>query len=172
MIIDVDKLPKDGLEVDRDFEFPSQELVEESATFLESVHAGLAVRKMDDEVWVKGRIATRLSIACSRCLSPFEFPVDSRFDVVFLPQEYQDLKEALDEGDADRLFYRDRRIDLREVVLEQLNLTFPTKPLCDESCEGICAVCGRVRRDGDCGCAVHETDGRLAALKSMMKDKS
>ena len=32
--------------------------------------------------------------------------------------------------------------DLKDVVLEQLNLTFPAKPLCVPDCEGICAVCG------------------------------
>lgn len=171
MIIDVDKIPRDGLTIDRDFEFTSQDLVEESAAFIKPVHADLAVRKMDVQVWIRGRVITRLSFACSRCLSPFDFPVDARFDLVFLPQEYQETKDSLDDGDVDQLFYRDRRIDLREVVLEQLNLTFPAKPLCSESCEGICAVCGKIRRDGDCGCAVHETDGRLDALKSMVKDK-
>jgi uncharacterized protein len=171
MIIDVDKIPRDGMTVDRDFEFTSLDLVEESATFLQPVQAGLTVRRMDEQVWIRGRVTTRLNFACSRCLSPFEFPVDARFDLVFLPQEYQGLKEELNEGDVDQLFYRDHQIDLREVVLEQLNLTFPAKPLCSESCEGICAVCGKIRRGGDCGCAVHETDRRLDALKSMMKDK-
>jgi uncharacterized protein len=171
MIIDVDRVPRDGLTIDRNFDFSSQDLVEESATFIKPVHADLIVRKMDEEVWIRGRVTTRLNISCSRCLSPFEFPVDARFDLVFLPQEFQELKEALDEGDVEQLFYRDHQIDLREVVLGQLNLTFPAKPLCSESCQGICAVCGKIRRDGDCGCAVHETDGRLDALKSMMKDK-
>jgi uncharacterized protein len=171
MIIDVDKVPKGGLTVDRDFEFPSRELVEENATFLKPVHAGLTVRKVGEEVWIKGRVTTLLNFTCGRCLASFEFPVDSRFDLVFLPQECQGPKEELDEGDVDQLFYRDRQIDLREVALEQLNLTFPAKPLCSESCQGICAVCGRIRRGGDCGCAVHETDGRLDALKSMVKDK-
>ncbi len=171
MIIDVDKIPKDGLTVDREFEFQSQDLVEESATFLKPVHASLLVRKMSEEVWIKGRVTTRLSVTCSRCAQAFEFPVDSRFDLVFLPQEYQELKESLDEGDVDQLFYRDHQIDLREVVLEQLNLTFPAKPLCAESCEGICAVCGQVRREGACGCSAAESDSRLDALKSMMKDK-
>jgi len=171
MIIDVDKVPKGGMTVNRDFEFQSQDLVEESASFIKPVHADLFIRRMTEEVWIKGRVTARLNIACSRCLAAFEFPVDSRFDVVFLPQEYQELKESLEDEDIDQLFYRDPQIDLREVVLEQLNLTFPFKPLCSENCEGICAVCGRVRRGGDCGCAVHETDGRLDALKSMMKDK-
>jgi uncharacterized protein len=171
MIIDIEKIPKGGLRVDRDFEFQSLELVEESATFLKPVRADLTVRKMDEEVWIKGRVTTRLSVSCSRCLTSFEFPVDSRFDLVFLPQEYQVGKDELEPADADQLFYSDRRIDLREVVLEQINLTFPYRLLCSDGCEGICAVCGKIRRDGGCGCAVHETDGRLEKLKSMMKDK-
>jgi uncharacterized protein len=171
MIIDIDKIPKGGLRIDRDFEFPSLELVEESATFLKPVRADLAVRKMDEEVWIKGRATTRLNVTCSRCLTAFEFPVDSRFDLVFLSQEYRSAKDELEPADVDQLFYRDRQIDLREVVLEQINLTFPYRLLCAEGCEGICAVCGKIRRDGDCGCAVHETDGRLEKLKSMMKDK-
>ena len=146
MIIDVDKIPKGGLKVSRDFEFPSLELVEESAIFLKPVRADLAIRKMGEEVWIKGRVTARLRFVCSRCLSAFEFPVDSRFDLVFLPEELHELKEELDEEDLDQLFYRDHQIDIREVVLEQLNLTFPAKPLCSESCEGICAVCGRIRR--------------------------
>ncbi len=169
MIIDVDKIPRDGMTVDRDFEFTSLDLVEESATFLQPVQAGLPVRRMDEQVWIRGRVPTRLNFACSRCLSPFEFPVDARFDLVFLPQEYQGLKEELNEGDVDQLFYRDHQIDLREVVLEQLNLTFPVKPLCSPDCEGLCAVCGRLLQGGQCGCTIKEPDPRLSRLKTLVK---
>ena len=44
MIIDVDKVPKGGLTFDRDFDFPSLDLVEENAVFLEPVHAEVTVR--------------------------------------------------------------------------------------------------------------------------------
>jgi uncharacterized protein len=82
------------------------------------------------------------------------------------------MKDELDEEDLDRLFYRSRQIDIREVILEQLNLTFPVKPLCAETCQGICAVCGQIRQDGNCGCLVKESDARLEKLKNFMKDKS
>lgn len=172
MIINIDRLPKDGLKLARNFDFPSFDLVEEEAVFLQPVHAELTVKKVGDEVLVKGRIMTCLSFVCSRCLTPFEFPIDSKFDLVFLPEDVHEMKDELDEEDLDRLFYRIRQIDIREVILEQLNLTFPLKPLCAETCQGICAVCGQIRHDGNCGCLVKESDARLEKLKIFVKDKS
>jgi len=171
MLIDIDKITKDGLKVSRDFDFQSLELVEENAVFLKPVHADLTLTRVDEEVWIKGRVTTRLSFVCSRCLTPFEFPVDSKFDLVYLPEEMHEIKDELDEEDIDQLFYQNRQIDVRMVILEQLNLTFPSKPLCSEGCEGICAVCGKIRRDGNCGCQVKETDERQEKLKIFVKDK-
>jgi len=172
MIIDIDKLPKDGLKVSRNFDFPSVDLVEEDAVFLQPVHAEMTIKRVGDEVLIKGRISTCLSFVCSRCLTPFEFPVDSRFDLGVLPEDVHDMKDELDEEDLDKMFYKGRHMDLREVILEQLNLTFPAKPLCSERCEGLCAVCGQIRHGGSCGCLVKEPEGRLEKLKNFMKDKS
>jgi DUF177 domain-containing protein len=172
MVIDVDRIPKEGLAVSRDFEFLTVDLVEENTVFLSPAHADLSVRKVDGQVWIKGRLTARLRFVCSRCLSPYEFPVDSNFDLVYLPEELELMKQELEEDDLGQVFYHDNQIDLREIVLEQLNLTFPLKPLCSESCEGICAVCGKVRRNGDCSCQVKEEDPRLLKLKNFVRDKS
>jgi uncharacterized protein len=171
MLIDIDKIPKDGLKIGRNFEFQSLELVEENAVFLEPVHADMTLKKMGDDVWVKGRMTTRLSIVCSRCLTSFGFPVDSKFDLIFLPEDDHTLKDELADEDIDQLFYKNQQIDLREMILEQLNLTFPVKPLCAESCEGICAVCGRIRQNGQCGCTVKDTDRGSDKEKILAKDK-
>jgi uncharacterized protein len=157
MLIDIDKLPNDGLKISRDFDFPSSELIDENVVFLQPAHADVSLRSIGEEVRVKGRISTCLSFVCSRCVTPFEYTVDSRFDLVFLPEEIHELRDELDEEDLDQLFYKDRQIDLREVILEQLNLTFPPKPLCSDGCEGICAV--------------KEAQGRLDQLKIFLKDK-
>ena len=172
MLIDIDRLPKEGLHVSRDFDFLNVDLVEENAVFLEPTHADMLVRKVGEEVWIQGRITTRLSFVCGRCLTPYEMPVDSRFDLVFLPEELEAAHDELSEDDLDRMYYYDRKIDLRAVILEQLNLTFPAKPLCSEACEGICAVCGELIRDGGCSCQVKDSDPRLQNLKFLVKDKS
>jgi len=172
MLIEIDRLPQEGLQVSRDFDFLSVDLVEESAVFLEPVHADVLVRKIGDEVWIKGSVTARLSFICSRCLTPFEFPVDSKFDLIFLSEEMESAKDELEEADLDTLYHYDRKIDLRLVVLEQLNLTFPVKPLCAETCEGLCAVCGELLREGKCSCQVGGSDPRLEKLKFLVRDKS
>ncbi len=171
MIIDIDRLPHDGLEVSKDFDFFSTDLVEENTVFLEPVHADLTVKKVDEEIFIPGRITTRLSFICSRCLSPFEFKVDCRFDLVYLPEELEMAKDQLDEEDMNYLYFYSRKIDLKDVVLEQLNLTFPLRPLCESDCQGICPVCGKIIKEGDCSCAGNELDPRLEKFKDFLRDK-
>ncbi len=172
MKIDIDRLPKEGLRVAKDFDFSSLDLVDENAVFLEPVHAEVFVKRLGEEdVHVQGQVATKLSFVCSRCLTPFEFPVDSRFDLVYLPEELAEMRDELSDEDMDRVFYQNHELDLGAVVLEQLNLAFPTKPLCSATCEGICAVCGAVIRDGSCSCAVKESDPRLERLQFLVKDR-
>lgn len=172
MIIDVERLPEEGLEVCKEFEFFSMDLVDENAVFLKPVSTKIHVRPIgEEEVLVKGTISTRLSFVCSRCLSPFEFPIDSQFDLVFFPEELDVMKEELDSDDMNLYFYHSRKIDLNEVVLEQLNLTFPYKPLCKEDCQGICPVCGKIVREGQCSCLRNESDPRLDKLKNFLRVK-
>lgn len=172
MIVEVDKIPKEGLSVSRDFEFSSIDLIEENSVFLSPARADVLIRKIGDEVMVKGRLTARLSFVCSRCLSPYEYPVNASFDLVFLPEDLDTMKEELDEDDVDKMFYRHRRLDLREIILEQLNLTIPLRPLCSEACEGICAVCGQLRQEGRCSCFVQEHVPSLQKLKNFVRDKS
>jgi uncharacterized protein len=171
MIIDIDRLPKEGMKISKDFEFFSETLVEEDAVFLEPVHGELTITKIGEEIFIKGKITTRLSFVCSRCLAPFEFPVDSNFDLVYLPEEFEDLKERLEDEDVNKMFYYSSKIDIQEVVLEQLNLVFPPKPLCSQDCQGICPICGKVIQSGECSCETKSSDPRLEKLKSLIRDK-
>jgi len=172
MVIDIDRLPKEGLCLSRDFEFLSLDIVEENAVFLEPAHAELTLRLVGDEVLVQGEVTARLSFVCARCLTPYDFPVASRFDLVYLPEELDGLSEELTDEKIDQMYYSGRQLDLRTVVLEQLNLTFPAKPLCAPGCEGICAVCGEIIRDARCSCLVKEPEAGVHRLKFNVKDKS
>ncbi len=169
MIIDIERIPEEGLHIDRDFELENSELVEEEAILLEPLHAELDLRKKGEEIYIKGKIHTVVSFICSRCLSPFEFLVDSEFDLVYLPEELFEIKEELTDDDLDLFFYFQNQLNIREIVLEQLNLSFPMKPLCSPDCQGICPICGQVIKEGNCRCVRESTDPRLEKLKIFIK---
>jgi uncharacterized protein len=171
MIIDIDHIPAEGLQISKDFDFFSTDLVEENAVFLEPVHANVRVRKVGEEIFVDGTLTTLLSFVCSRCLSPYEFKVDSNFDLVYLPEELEIAKDQLDDEDINQLFFYSHKLDLREIILEQLNLTFPLRPLCSADCRGICPICGQIINEGHCSCVTDDVDPRLEQFKNFLRDK-
>ena len=56
------------------------------------------------------------------------------------------------------------KIGLEEIAEEQLYLNLPLKPICRESCKGLCPTCGTNRNLGACTCATEDVDPRLAPL--------
>jgi uncharacterized protein len=88
-----------------------------------------------------------------------------------LQEALEEEKEELAEEDLGKFFYYHQQLDLREVILEQLNLSLPLRPLCSEDCEGLCPVCGQLVQNGQCGCQVNLSDPRLEKLKSFLRDK-
>ena len=76
---------------------------------------------------------------------------------------------AIEEDDLGVSYYKDETIDLGEVVREQFYLALPMKPLCRETCKGLCPVCGANRNRETCTCETTWVDPRLEALKALKK---
>ena len=69
--------------------------------------------------------------------------------------------------DLDVSIYEGDKIDLSELVREQIILNLPEKIFCSEDCKGLCAKCGANRNLIDCNCDKKELDPRWAALKNL-----
>ena len=69
----------------------------------------------------------------------------------------------------DYIFIEDNKLDLLPPVEEQMMLEMPSKTLCREDCLGLCPKCGKNLNEGPCTCEKHETDPRLAVLKTLLK---
>ena len=50
---------------------------------------------------------------------------------------------------------------------EQFYLALPMKPLCRESCRGLCPECGTNLNTGTCSCVREWTDPRLDGLRAL-----
>jgi uncharacterized protein len=127
-------------------------------------------RQGADAYAVSGRVATRLEMACSRCLEPFAVPVDASFELRYVPaaENTGEGELEVEEEDLTTAYYREGMLDLIELMSEQFVLALPMKPLCEEACRGLCPQCGTNRNKAQCDCAVSWEDPRLAQLKSLL----
>ena len=131
------------------------------------------IQKDKETFRLVGEARTELELECGRCLEPFRLPVQSAFDVRYLPASEissEEEREVQDE-DLETSYYRDDQIDLNELLREQFYLALPMKPLCLEECRGLCAQCGTNLNAGACECGPAWQDPRLAPLKALVTPK-
>ena len=119
------------------------------------------------QYYLQGRIATRVTAPCRRCLRVVVIQVDHQLGVVFTEDA------ANDDPAAYVISGRTNEIEMDDMIREQITLAVPDYPECRADCPGICATCGKDLNDGPCDCQP-EPDPRWAALemlKSEMTDK-
>ena len=133
------------------------------------VELSLRVIKDNDKYRLKGKIVTTVRRGCCRCLKSFDVPTTLDFDLRYLSQrvnagggEYEVVEE-----DLSTAFYEDDQIDLASLIIEQLHLAVPMKPLCKADCRGLCPVCGADWNSGTCDCDESWHDPRLSVLRSL-----
>ena len=84
-----------------------------------------------------------------------------------MPKRELNAGAELEEEDLDLSFYEGEEIDLSPLVQEQIILALPTRPLCRESCKGLCPQCGVNLNVQTCTCATVVDDPRLEVLRTL-----
>ena len=127
------------------------------------------IQKDSKKVRLTGRLRATLECDCGRCLEPFDVPVDTTFDLLFLPASLNTGtgEQEVADDDLGVSYYADDAIDLRQVIREQFYLALPMKPLCREDCQGLCPVCGINRNREACSCDTAWVDPRFEALRKL-----
>lgn len=121
------------------------------------------------EFVVSGSVAFEADLICSRCVEPYPFAAHSEFALRYVPRPPTDplgavVEVELADAELDNELYDELRVPLKPIVLEQVQLSLPMKPLCEEGCLGLCPGCGTNRNRGACECAAQESDPRWDAL--------
>jgi uncharacterized protein len=174
MKISVDEIPQSPKEIDfsesveelnhiysresnRDFGFPS-----ELAVHLEYYRSGA-------ELFFSGRLRGRVTGRCGRCLEEFGIALDQPFDFI-LTRETKATghgAEELHRSDLGLSYYSSDEIDLAPLIAEQVMLALPTRPLCGESCRGLCGSCGTNLNNDPCNCPKVAQDPRMALFRTL-----
>ena len=80
--------------------------------------------------------------------------MDADFDLLLVPGPgaVTGDSEELSASDLDLDFYSGDVLDLGAIILQQIILMEPLKPLCTEDCKGLCPRCGAVLNLEACTC--------------------
>jgi len=158
----ISEIPDEGIDVDL------EETVE-SDIIISPIKARLKIIKIGSEVIVKGEVVADIKLQCSRCIAEFFNTLSVPVDVVYHPLDElkgDDRHEILS-GELDMDFYSGDEMDLTTLMKEQILLNIPMKPLCKDSCRGICPICGKNLNEGDCSCLQEENESRFDILKKI-----
>ena len=176
-IIEFDVIDEHGPQTYRgSYDLSSADLSRDDVVTAGNVKIETTVDKGDSEAEyvADGTSAFTADLTCSRCVEAFPFANTSPFHVRFRPRpqvtrEGEEI-EITDKEELDVEFYSQRTIPLRDLALEQVLLSIPMKPLCEESCLGLCPQCGANRLREECSCQTTVTDDRWGALKDIREE--
>jgi uncharacterized protein len=174
MLLDLNKLHGQRAHFERRFEPSAFDPQDEDYRVASPVDLTLNVERAGGDAYrVTGRATTRLELQCSRCVEPFDVPVDATFELRYVPAAHNagEGEREIDEDDLTTAYYREGSLDVIDLLREQFQLALPMKPLHSEDCKGLCPVCGANLNRTDCGHAPKWEDPRLAALKGLLSQE-
>ncbi|MFN2341122.1 MAG: DUF177 domain-containing protein [Halanaerobium sp.] len=140
--------------VSLDFEYHELEFVNRKIEIEKPIQLELEIFNTRDSFVVEGKLKAELILSCSRCLQKYSSPIELEIAEDVLKSEMEDEEELY----------------LDEIVVDNIILSLPMKPLCSDDCEGICPECGQNLNEGECDCEVEALDPRLAKLKDFYNE--
>lgn len=168
MKILISEIPDDGLELDISEKITSESLKSDFPVF-----AKISIERSNSEVIIKGAIKSEIEQQCSRCLRNYTIEISTPIMAIYHPIEDINKEEQyeLKEEELETGFYKNDILDIDEILIEQLLLNIPMKPLCSPDCKGLCPKCGTDLNVTSCNCNTAEIDPRLEVLKKLLERK-
>jgi uncharacterized protein len=148
------------------------DLIEQGAVvFNDRIHGILEATWVGDIIEVTGRLSTTVTSPCGRCLMPVT-------DLLNIPIMlcYAGLDEdgelpidediELDSEELGLIPFSGIEIDIRSDLEQEIIMALPQRPLCNETCRGLCPVCGCNMNQEHCECVAPVFHSGLGALKN------
>jgi uncharacterized protein len=165
MLVNIHEIAEDGL----DFDLERPDFVVEQGTErlpFRQVRGRFHLERQGDQIQISGEVSAVVTIRCSRCSKEFSLPVKENFDFRGIPGHhlrFPDTQE-LSSDELEVTFLEGDEIDLDEIIRENIYLSMPIRPVCSESCRGLCSRCGKDLNEGDCACEEARIDLRFQSL--------
>ena len=102
------------------------------------------------------------STSCAKCNKPL-------LRHAKVPVRHTLLTHAESEDNDEFIVLDGMRLNLDELVSEDIYLALPSRFLCKDDCKGLCAFCGQDLNEGECSCCA-PTDSRWDSLKDLFNE--
>ena len=119
------------------------------------------------ELLIKGTTSLRIEIPCDRCLSqiPVQFELDFAKDA-----DLAESDAAKEDGSDETNYIDGYNLDVDKLLYNEILIGWPMKVLCEETCKGICSVCGQNLNEGTCNCEDTGLDPRMSVIRDVFKN--
>ncbi len=165
----------------------SEELIDSSSLAgLSPVCCDGSIEYVSPGFLLKAVLSYQQTLAYIRCLKPVRDQATHDFEALLIigpdsdPQIAEGFETAegleiaagfeIAEAASSVIRLASEEFDTSTVVVEQVQLQIPMKPLCEEGCLGICPRCGSDRNQKPNCCAEKEYDSRWSGLQ-LLRDR-
>lgn len=93
---------------------------------------------------VKGKAKANLKLVCGSCLELYDLPFEFELNVRVAEHDMDD--------ECEYYILENQRINLSQIVYEQLYLQLPIERKCKPDCKGLCCNCGHNLNHSMCSC--------------------
>lgn len=182
------EIPAEGLSVECEVQPDELTLGPDEARVKGALALSVEIAQADGGAHVTGVLRGTFVRQCVRCLTDYEDSVELPFTAEYrceTPPARQQPQPSRASGraqtgsrdavepdepeiEADDVYALvGDRLDLAEMLREQIILATPMQSLCRENCLGLCPVCGQDRNERQCGCSEEPQDSPFAVLKKL-----
>ncbi len=121
----------------------------------------------------QGKLQYEQTLTCQRCLVESPKPVTAEVELLLVSdgEEPTEGELELEAEDLDVHYITDGIVDTDPILLEQLQLNIPMRPLCREACAGLCPQCGVDRNRESCDCEDQRIDPRWSVLRGLREEE-
>jgi uncharacterized protein len=168
MLVERSQIPREGLDLEV-CEEPCWEGVEGLWVSLSPIQASLHLEREINGILTSGTFSTTAVVLCSRCSEPVSVPLSDSFTVLYTEarEAFGDEESELSGAEMDVDIMQDDRLDVTQLLRENVLLTLPLQPLCRPDCRGLCPRCGANLNESPCQCRVQDGDPGLLPLQQL-----
>lgn len=160
MIISLARLPADGLIFEHQFKAGELDTGKFEFEIKSQPFIKGRVDRIGMDMRLRGDMKASIDAPCARCLEDVPFVIETPFDLLYTPNVYDEpdqkgrkkIETEINDRDLDFAVYENDQIDLDQMILEQLELSLPSRVLCKDDCLGLCPECGANLNIEQCSC--------------------